>query len=1457
MFGVLNLPVVQTRLAKQFATSVNENFQTDIRLERLALGLTGRISLKGVYIGDHHGDTLLYAERLATSAKSIQQLTGGALDFDLLSVSDMSFKVIQYEGESQDAVSLFIKNLKGEAERKQKPLAASVKNIELQNSRFSIYNENKPEVAPLVFDALNLQGQNLQIEGQRTEIEISELHFNDTALGFSVDTLQTHAIITPDTLQFNNSVIQSGDNKVQGDIVFSNSNQSFRNFKSTVSVDMTLKESRIYSNLWSGFTKVFPKKTLFDFRFQAHGTLSELKFDSLQLKTPFLYLDGTLQTNYLFEKTAATTLYLKADTLVLDANRYALENPKPKWIKYLASFDTLKTKGEFGLDRKKLHLAIDAESTAGDLRLDGDFGLGLFSKGKMNTEFEAALNLDKIQPSRFADLKNNKALISGILVLKGDLKAQDQWQLGWQGEQFNYVEGDTKMDGISFEGLWDNGILKNAFNSSAELLQLKSDLRFDFSKPNGKHSLAINIIQADLARLGLPLGNGRGVVKGVVLASLEGAGWDTMQGSIRLSSLAFENIKDTITFNPVAISYVQNEKTAELKIQNTDFIDARFAGAYSLNQIKPLFQNALREVYQFIPEAKTAPNQFINFDLRLTDKILNALYPQYQADKAITFSGTIDSNSNKSRLNLDAPLFRVGDYAFENLHYELNTNNPLYNTYLKFERLKHPRFPVEEMYLISTAIKDTLFFRSEFRGGTLDNDRFALNFYHVMAEPEISHFGIKPSSIQYRNVPWAINPENKSNQQIRVHRSKGAVTIPDIYATSDNQAVRLSGTYANANQMKVALDLRNIVLERFLPFIPNFDLTGVSSMTLDYERSEARNAMQLNGGIDNFSVNGVELGELYISTLGNPLVHSYGVNFEIQKGQSPLLLGQGRVIGNQKPTIDFDLKFNQFPLDFLSPLGKNSIQNIRGAVSGDVNLWGGLRALQHTGQLTLQNGGLRIPYLNVDYAFDDAKIALYNQVFDFGSVAIQDVNEQTKAFMKGKITHTQFKDWGTALQVDTQRLLLLDKFQTPEALFFGKGYLEGGVAMEGPFNALTIAVDGTTAAGTSIKVPWAEDYGLSDNPFIKFVDKSTENRALSTVDLLDSEPITGLELTFDLDVNNEAEIEIVIDPETGSYLDGRGSGNLLMEINTKGKFNMWGDFITFGGIYNFKNLSVIDKKFNVKPGGTIVWEGDPLTAQMNLEAVYEVPGGANPALLLDNPNFNKKIPTEVLIKLQGNLLKPDDPLFEINFPNTNNTVVSEINYRLADPQRSQLQALSLLSQGFFISDVGFSMQGIANNLYQKASDVLSNLLGENSDKLKVGVDFSKGDRLENVALETDDRLGLTLYTEISDRILLNGKIGVPVGGVERTLVVGNVQIDFILNEEGSLTAKVFNRENEFRYLTDELGYTQGVGISYRMDFNTFRELMGKLIRKAKDTASDETRDFPNFSQTGVNFISKN
>ena len=100
-----------------------------------------------------------------------------------------------------------------------------------------------------------------------------------------------------------------------------------------------------------------------------------------------------------------------------------------------------------------------------------------------------------------------------------------------------------------------------------------------------------------------------------------------------------------------------------------------------------------------------------------------------------------------------------------------------------------------------------------------------------------------------------------------------------------------------------------------------------------------------------------------------------------------------------------------------------------------------------------------------------------------------------------------------------------------------------------------------------------------------------------------------------------------------------------------------------------------------------------------------------------------------------------------------------------------------------------------------------------------------------------DRFGVTLSTQISERVLINGQVGVPVGGVTETVIVGNIEIEFLLNEEGSLRAKIFNRENNIQFLGEELGFTQGVGFSYQVDFDTFKELLRKIVDREVATAA--------------------
>ena len=490
--------------------------------------------------------------------------------------------------------------------------------------------------------------------------------------------------------------------------------------------------------------------------------------------------------------------------------------------------------------------------------------------------------------------------------------------------------------------------------------------------------------------------------------------------------------------------------------------------------------------------------------------------------------------------------------------------------------------------------------------------------------------------------------------------------------------------------------------------------------------------------------------------------------------------------------------------------------------------------LQHNGNLILNKSKFLIPYLNIEYLINNnSELILYNQNIEFTNILITHSESDSFSSLDGNINHTNYNDWNLDLVFESDRLFILNKDFDEDENFYGKAYIDGQISISGPTDQVSINIDALTMPGTYITIPRTNSNLIDDFSFIEFTDLNnsdlfTKNNLLDDVKQLNNKT---LDLNIDLEIDNNAQVDITIDQETGSYISGIGNGNLFMEIDSDGKFNIFGDYTTTEGEYNFKDLALIDKKFKLKDGGTIVWDGEPLGAQMDILATYEVPGGANPALLLDNPNFNKKIPTDVEIELTGNLTKPNSPDFEIYFPNTSSSVTSEINYKLNDPEVRQLQAISLLTQGIFINEVSVSIEGITNNIYEKVSDVFSDLLGGSEGPLKVGINYLQGDKSDILDIKTEDRFGVTLSTEISEKILFNGKIGVPIGGIEETLIIGDVQIDFILNVDGSLKAKVFNRENEFRYIGDKLGYTQGVGLTYQVDFQTFRDLISKLLEK--------------------------
>jgi hypothetical protein len=82
-------------------------------------------------------------------------------------------------------------------------------------------------------------------------------------------------------------------------------------------------------------------------------------------------------------------------------------------------------------------------------------------------------------------------------------------------------------------------------------------------------------------------------------------------------------------------------------------------------------------------------------------------------------------------------------------------------------------------------------------------------------------------------------------------------------------------------------------------------------------------------------------------------------------------------------------------------------------------------------------------------------------------------------------------------------------------------------------------------------------------------------------------------------------------------------------------------------------------------------------------------------------------------------------------------------------------------------------------------------------------------------------------------------VGAPKANQGSNQIVGNVSVEVKVTNDGKLRVRAFNRSNDFNILKNSVDYTQGVGISYKVEFDSWGDLFKrkkpKKEKKNKNT----------------------
>ena len=1452
----LSLPVVQTQIANYVTNSLNEDFKTDIHVDKVAVNIFGGVKLKKVLIYDHHKKVLIYSDIISTDILSIKRLLDGDLIFGDLRLTGLIFNLKTYKGENENNINKFIRLFDSDKPSKtNKHFLLTAKNAYISKGIFSVTDENKKTPKFLSFTKLNAYISDFKLYGPDINTIIHRFSFLDHR-GLYVSNFTGKFSYTKKQIKVENLAIKTKRSSIYGQAILNYKVEDFLNFTDKVKFDVRIDSSSIATNDIRYFYDGLGKNQHFKLKTKLKGPLNNLNLKGLRLTdTNGSRIVGNINfKNLLGTKEQKFAMDGKFDRLVSSYDNMVALLPivlgkrLPKELKRVGKFTII---GK----AKVSTTALEAK-----FKMVTDLGGGDIDVHLNNMDF-----IDKASYSGNIVLENFDV---GALLERKDLGRTtlnlDVDGIGFTQKYLNtIIKGDIiKLDynkytynNIVVNGNFKLPYYKGQISVNDPNLSLTFDGLVDLSTRENKYDFHINIENADLRKLKF-INDSISHFSGDAVVQVSGNSIENLQGNIYITDAVYQNPKSTYEFDELSVnSSFDADRLRTITINSTDVINGKIVGKFQFAQLDKLVMNSVGSLYTNYKPYKVKKGQFLRFNFHVYDKVVEMLYPEVNVDSSTVVRGKIDADLNEFKFRFKSQKITAAKNTFDNIRVNIDNKNPLYNAFIELDSIKTPYYKIRDFNLINVTSKDTLFVRSEFKGGEKGEDYFNLDLFHTIDKNKNNVVGIKKSEMKFKDYLWYLNEEEGEDNQIVFDKNFKNFTIDNIVLSHEDQKIDLNGVLRGTDYKDLVLNFEDVDINKITPLNSKFVFNGNLNGNVNFKQNKDVYQPTASIAIDHLNLNNTELGTLDFDISGDENLRRFTINSSIHNGFTESFNASGNfAIENKETILDLKLKLEGFNLATLGTVGKDVLSNVRGSVSGNAAVVGNIKKPEINGRLYVEKAGMTIPYLNTDYELSDRTVIdLTDEKFLFRNNQLTDTKYETKGLLNGAIEHHNFADWKLDLTITSKRLLALDTKDSDDAAYFGTAFINGTASIKGPTESLFIKVAAKSEKGTQVKIPINNVQSVGESSWIHFVTpKEKYNLANGIVEK--TRNYGGLELEFDFDITPDAEVEVILDRNSGHGMKGKGYGSLLFKINTLGKFNMWGDFQAYEGTYNFKYGGLIDKKFAVKKGGSIIWEGNPMKAQLNLEAVYRT--AANPAVLLDNSSFNKKVPVEVVIGLRGDLASPE-PNFDIQFPSVSSVLKSEIQYKLDDKDVRQTQALYLLSTGSFMSPDGFNQSDLSGTFAETAASLLGGIIKSDNDKFNIDLNFISADK--RIGQEADGQFVANISSQINEKISINGKVGVPVGGVNESAIVGDIEILYRVNEDGSMNLRLFNKENDINYIGQGVGYTQGVGISYEVDFDTFSELVNKLFKnhkleKALKNTSDDLQDSlnPDF----INFQSK-
>ena len=1420
---LMSLPSVQTYLARKATAYVHRHYGIDLQIGRMEWMPSGKTVLENFLVRDHHGDTLIFVRRLRTYMLSYGEINKNRIRLGRSSLDGARLYITQYADEKTDNLDRLVSRIDSltAGPASGNPFLLHIKGIDLSDFGFRLRNLNVKKDNLYAVEQLSGQITPFVIRGKEVTAALQNARYRDL-YGLEVKDLDVNFAYGPGRMHFGRLHWATAGSQIDGDVHLDYTREQLRRF-----FDEVEWRGSLHTDVDGADLNRILRDTLF-----AAGSRIGLQSDSLEgVLNEWEWNDARLTTS--------SGIRFAGDMVVFN-----LMQPDSLGVQLLA--DSL----SFGYSRLEklmpgmVHKNIPAfVRNAGNILARGDL---VYFPGRLETRMYIRSDAGRLQPDLFIHFDRHNAYRGTVQTDSLDLGrlfgltdlGMIRGNLHIDGQGFDKQTASARLQGkirrldyrrYGYRNLHVSGRLrKGKFDGRLRVDDPYFKMRFQglvhFGARENTFDFTASVDSADLYRTHWIKSDTLARLSGNTRMRFRGKTLDNARGTWHLENIRYVNSYNRYHLGFMDIKARDTSGRRRIDIRSDKAVNGYLEGKFRMKNLDDLVRYALGTLLpRFKPEKPVT--DALRFNLALDGNLLELLDPQLEQVRQTRLKGKIDGGGKYVHVDAQTALIQYGTTRVSGAKVILDNQNAIYNLYARSDSLRVGDYPVKAFRAIHLNINDTVFVKSKFYGGTATRDTFDLALYYLSDTANKWTLRLLPSRIRFNRRLWQTGTGGQNNA-VYYFPQRDSLYVDSITLHSVPALVSIQG-YDTPQRRNIVADVRNFNLDNLQTLIAPATWAGNINGRIFFGKTKGNAFYNGRFSVGGFRFNDVPLGMLNgdFKTLRNRVMF---VNLYNQLDRAENFRASG-FMDFGAGEMDMNLRANQLPVHILAPFLKDIFDRIRGTASGHIQMTGRFENPQYTGRLNLFGAGLRVNELNTDYEFDDNSVVeIDKDRFVFNRTGFSDVKYRTHGLLNGQIGFYKFSDWTFDLHITGDRLLALDTPGSDEDLYYGTAFVKGGADITGDLNKIKIDAQLQSQKGTKMHIPLRDVETVGEDDFIRFYRADEYRKQVSKGRRHQQRYYEGLELNLDLDITRDAVIDIVLDQEFGSRLTARGEGTMLMEINTAGKFNMWGTYQVVDGYYDFRYLGIIDKRFEVDAGSTLAWNGDPYHATLNIRAVYHIPAVDIAPLLKDAVALQQKVPVDVVINLTGDLMKPRID-FQIELPQANGIIRSQADYVLSDPDKRMLQVLSLLYSGNFISEDVLRLNSLTaaeGNLSERVLSVFNSLL--QNEVFNVKLDYVPGQQNPQNNVKTDSQVGLTVQTKVNKRIYINGKVVMPVGRYTSSSVSGDIEAVLWLNPDGTWQLHVYNKRTPIEYAGQEEGYTQGIGLRFNTDFDTFRQLADKF-----------------------------